>query len=79
MRVLGFDRSELSLYEGVVEVMVPVDQLVAADKDSSTISIPLTINLQACDDTTCLAPESIELKVSTANPGPWNPALALSQ
>ena len=79
MRVLGFDRSELSLYEGVVEVMVPVDQLVAADKDSSTKTIPLTVNIQACDDTTCLAPESIELKVSTANPGPWNPALAMSQ
>lgn len=81
MRVLGFDRSELSLYEGEIEFTVPVKQLMNADSAgvASSVSIPLTINLQACDDTTCLAPESVNLKVSAANPGPWDPSLAMSK
>ncbi len=90
MRVLGFDRSELSLYEGVVEFMVPAEQLLAgndvinaeggdSEDFASAASVALKIDLQACDDTTCLAPESIKISASTANPGPWNPALAMTR
>lgn len=86
MRTLGFDRSELALYEDKVEIRVPVEQLQLAaakqnensdERDASLTTVSLKVDLQACDDTTCLAPETIEIKISTATPGPWNPALAL--
>ena len=87
MRTLGFDRSELALYEDKVEILIPVEQLQQAakqdddsdDGQAKLTTLSLKVDLQACDDTTCLAPETIEMKISTANPGPWNPALALAK
>jgi len=61
--VLGFQRSELALYDGQFTVSLPVpDSLRALDGQL----VPVALNLQACNDQICLAPETVTLNVSVA-------------
>ena len=78
-RKLGFDRNELALYEGDVSFSIPVEKL-SADKssDPSATVISFNVNLQACNDTTCLAPETVTLDLSTATPDPVNTPIAFA-
>ena len=62
-RKLGFQRAELALYEGKVEITANLPKR-SPDSDGSTI--PLTLKLQACNDEICLAPETLSLNVSLA-------------
>jgi len=61
-KALGFSDSDLALYENKVSILAP---LPMADANSKLLS--MTLQLQACDETVCLAPEDIPLSVSTAN------------
>jgi len=59
MRALGFERSELSLYEGTVRIIADVN---ASALTSATL--PVNVNVQACNNEVCLAPETVSLAVS---------------
>lgn len=87
MRTLGFDRSELALYEGGFEITVPAGEnaeslglakAAGAPSDFSAAMRSVQIELQACNDTTCLAPETVKISYSTAKLDPWEPAVALA-
>jgi len=57
-RTLGFQRAALSLYENAITVSatLPTDD----DADSHQ---PVQLQLQACNDKTCLAPETLTLSL----------------
>lgn len=59
--VLGFQRSELALYDGEIVITAPVPENI---KMLNGAIVPVVVNLQACNDKTCLAPESVGLNVS---------------
>ncbi len=61
LRKLGFERSELSLFEGQVSISATVNE-----DDIAESVLPLYVRLQACDDEVCLAPETVSIDVS------WN-------
>ena len=65
LRTLGFQRSELSLYEGNVELTgnLPDDISLAGTAD-------IELQLQACSDEICLPPETLLFKVPLAKSSP---------
>jgi len=76
-RKLGFDRNELALYEGDVTLSIPLEKLVANKvADSTATVVSFDVNLQACNDTTCLAPETVTMDLSTAKPDPVSTPIA---
>ena len=86
-RKLGFDRNELALYEGSVKLQMPFKQIIGAQagagesetaKLDGTAIVQFVVDLQACNDTTCLAPESITVDLSTASLTPQNSNIALA-
>jgi len=52
---------ELPYHEGTFVAYIPAT--VRADAAEGPVSLPLRIDFQACDDTTCKPPDSIELEV----------------
>ncbi|MBX2884566.1 MAG: DUF255 domain-containing protein [Granulosicoccus sp.] len=60
--VLGFQRSELALYDGQFEITAPASEDMTI-LDGAIVSV--VVNLQACNDQICLAPESITLNIAT--------------
>jgi uncharacterized protein YyaL (SSP411 family)/cytochrome c biogenesis protein CcdA len=65
---LAFSPEPLSVYEGTVLLDVPVtlSEAAAAGKHE----LILAVNVQACDDSTCLAPEKLRLSIEIdAKPG----------
>lgn len=79
-RKLGFDRNELALYEGDVSLSIPVEKLGGGKtEDASATVISFDVNLQACNDTTCLAPETVTIDLSTATPDPVNSPVAFAE
>jgi len=63
VRTLAFQRQPLSLYEGRV---VASAALPEADGVGNTARV--TVELQACDDRVCLAPESVDFQVPVTSP-----------
>ncbi len=63
--VLQFEKSELALYEGQVSIVAAVPELSATD---GRAVLPVVLDLQACNDEVCLAPESLRLNVPLALP-----------
>ncbi len=63
MSKLGFEDTELSLFESTVTVQVSVDP---GGIDMQTV--PVDVHLQACNDEVCLAPESVSLNVPWISP-----------
>ena len=62
-KVLGFSSgSELALYENQVQIIAPIP---ATQTDEALRSF--TLQLQACDETTCLAPEDVPISFSMVN------------
>jgi len=57
VRTLGFQRSELSLFENTLEI-----QADWPDSDHE-LAVLVNLKLQACNDEVCLAPESLPLTV----------------
>jgi len=57
---LKFQQSELALYEGKVELHGKVIK-----DNSSAMILPINITLQACTDKHCLAPETLQLNISS--------------
>jgi len=62
-KTLGFNTGELALYENTVLIKAPLSALMQVDD----VLASLRLQLQACDDTVCLAPEDVALSVSLAN------------
>lgn len=63
VRTLAFQRQALSLYEGRVILSA---ELPEADGVGSTAIVQ--VELQACDDRVCLAPETVRFQVPIASP-----------
>ena len=57
-RTLGFQRSELSLFEDSVQLTGRLPEV-----DSDAVSANIELQLQACSDEICLAPETLSFKV----------------
>jgi len=57
-RKLGFQRSELSLFEDSVQLTGRLP-----DVDSNAVTAEIELQLQACSDEICLAPETLTFKV----------------
>jgi len=53
-RSLGFERSELSLYEGEISIIANVDSA-----QLEGLLLPVDIDVQACNEEVCLAPETV--------------------
>lgn len=53
---------ELPYHEGTFVVYIPAT--LRADAPEGALTIPLRVDFQACDDTTCKPPDSIELAVT---------------
>ncbi len=78
MAKLGFESTELALYENKVVIEAPLSALIDSDKDADSTDdtatdsvpdsalVPVSINLQACNDEVCLAPETLTLTPSLA-------------
>ena len=68
-RKLGFQRSELNLYEGVVQLTGTLPG-VEFGTDATSPYAEMELQLQACSDEICLAPETLTFKVplSLADP-----------
>jgi len=62
VRKLGFQRSELALYEGNVEITGNLPEDISPN-DEATITADIELQLQACSDEICLAPETLLFKV----------------
>ena len=65
-RKLGFDRNELALYEGQVTMRLGLDELGDSGGNGLAV-VNFNVDLQACNDTTCLAPETVTVDLSTAS------------
>lgn len=63
--VLGFERSELALFDGNFTIIAELSERNRAEEN--TMLVPLVLDIQACDDQTCLPPESVTLNVSIAD------------
>lgn len=61
-RRLGFQRDELSLYDGEVHIEARLKQATTDNRDAVTL-LPLKLRLQTCSDRICLAPETIRLQI----------------
>ena len=61
LAVLGFERSELALYDGDITLSASLP-----DKTDGDPLTRITLRLQACSDTICLPPESLNLNLSLA-------------
>ncbi len=61
--VLGFERSELALYDEQILISAPIPESTLA---SIGKTMPVALKIQACNDKVCLAPETIVLNLSTA-------------
>ncbi len=59
---LGEGRSRYAVYEGEFSVFIPAS--VAKDAKPGVIEIPITLDFQACNDTGCSAPATVELKAT---------------
>lgn len=59
-QVLGFERSELALLEGHVSIDITFDAVLQPEAPQ------IALNLQACNDTTCLAPETLHFSPTVA-------------
>ncbi len=59
---LGFERSKLSLFAETVSLLVSVD-----GDDINDSRLPLNVQIQACNDEVCLAPETVSIDVSWIN------------
>ena len=64
---LGFSQESVSVYEGEVRLNIPFERSNAADQSSTRVTVHLSY--QPCDDTTCLAPASMELSTELEFPG----------
>ncbi len=62
-KTLGFNSGELALYENKVSIKAPLSALKQADG----VLMSVSLQLQACDDTVCLAPEDVQLSATLAN------------
>jgi len=62
-KTLGFSSGDLALYENKVSIKAPLSAVSQRDG----VLLPLSLQLQACDDSICLAPEDVALSVSLAN------------
>ena len=63
--LLGFQEQPLSLYEGHVTLSAPIEW----ESDEARVPIlPVRVRLQACDESSCQLPETIELQVAAAPP-----------
>ncbi|MCE2882316.1 MAG: thioredoxin family protein [Planctomycetaceae bacterium] len=58
---LGDGMLKYAVHEGVARVFIPAS--VAADAKAGTYEIPLTATFQACDDTGCLRPVTVDIPV----------------
>ncbi len=58
---LGFSKTELSVYDGEVWLEAPLT--IAGKAKPGVSSLTLEVNLQACDDQTCLLPETMALSI----------------
>ena len=63
-RKLGFQRSELDLYEGSVQLTGTLPEI------ESAVYADVELQLQACSDEICLAPETLAFKVPLVQPDP---------
>lgn len=61
--VLQFEKSELALYEGEVSITATLPSTPPAD---GRAVLPVVLDLQACNDEVCLAPESLRLNIPLA-------------
>ena len=66
-----------------MKLQVPVSQLISSEGDTAgkiegAAIVQVIVDLQACNDTTCLAPESVTLDLSTASLTPQNSNIALA-
>ncbi len=57
---LGFQPQPLSLYTGQVALQARLEPITEAP---STLTLPVEIRLQACDDRVCLPPEQVRLRI----------------
>jgi thiol:disulfide interchange protein DsbD len=55
----GFSKKPLAVFDGRIIVYLPV--AIAPPFDQTSLRIKMAISYQACDDATCLMPETIEL------------------
>ncbi len=62
MKTLGFQSTELALYEGRVRITMNLSQ---TDPAITATVIPVQLRLQACNDSMCLLPERLVLQVPT--------------
>jgi len=62
-KTLGFNSGELALYENKVLIKAPLSGIMQAED----VLVPVTLQLQACDETVCLAPEDVRLNATVAN------------
>ncbi|MBX2824281.1 MAG: DUF255 domain-containing protein [Gammaproteobacteria bacterium] len=63
-QVLGFQRSELALFDDQIEITAPVPASPVAQVGNN---MPVVLNVQACNDKVCLAPETVILNVALAD------------
>ncbi len=62
-KTLGFNSGELALYENKVLIKAPLTALMQADD----VLVSATLQLQACDESVCLAPEDVRVSATIAN------------
>jgi len=62
-QVLGFQRSELALYDQQIQIRAPLPENPLAMVGNN---MPVALNIQACNDKVCLAPETLLLNVALA-------------
>lgn len=60
IKSLGFKRDRLSLYEGDIQLTA-----ILKRKNNKSVIVPVMLQLQACNDQLCLAPELLTLRIST--------------
>lgn len=65
-RKLTFSPTPLPLYEGTVTLITPLD-------GTGTGTVAASVRYQACNDTTCLPPKTLQLTAERAQPAPTSP------
>ncbi|MDA1008854.1 MAG: thioredoxin family protein [Planctomycetota bacterium] len=66
---LGEGPQNFSVYEGRAIAFLPIQ--LALDAQAGPLSIPLVVSFQSCNDSVCMAPADVSMKVSV-NVGPSN-------
>lgn len=61
MRKFAFDEAPLRVYEGAVELRVPVN--VAANAASGERNLAANVRVQPCDDAACYPPRTIKTSI----------------